>query len=238
MLLAAATDLELGPLLDLLEARPSAHAPHPGGAAGWPRLRHGAIDGQLVDVVTTGVGKANAAAATALAIERTRPRAVLLCGIGGAYRGAGLAVGDVALATAEVHLDTGVGFGEAWRGMDELGFALVEGPPARFNRFDLDDARVRALARRLGVHACTFGTAEAVTADAIQAEALQRRHGVCVESMEGAAAAQVALALGVPFLEVRGISNEVGDRERDRWDVPAAVRNACRAARTLLTWDV
>lgn len=199
-------------------------------------MRHGAIDGQLVDIVTTGVGKANAAAATALAIARTRPRAVLLCGIGGAYRGAGLAVGDVALAVAEVHLDSGVGFGEAWRGMDELGFPLVEGPPARFNRLDLDAERVRALARRLGVRACAFGTAEAVTADAVQAEALQRRHGVCVESMEGAAAAQVALALGIPFVELRGVSNEVGDRDRTRWDVPRAVRNACQATRTLLPW--
>jgi futalosine hydrolase len=40
--------------------------------------------------------------------------------------------------------------------------------------------------------------------------------------MEGAAAAQVAELHGIPWLEVRGISNIVEDRDIEKWDIPKA----------------
>jgi futalosine hydrolase len=48
------------------------------------------------------------------------------------------------------------------------------------------------------------------------------RWGALAESMEGAAAAHVCALYGVPFLEVRGISNLVTDRDRDSWQVRRA----------------
>jgi futalosine hydrolase len=50
------------------------------------------------------------------------------------------------------------------------------------------------------------------------------------ESMEGAAAAHVCALYGVPFLELRGISNMVVDRDRGSWKVEAAVSVAGEAA--------
>ncbi|MFO7546036.1 MAG: futalosine hydrolase [Trueperaceae bacterium] len=232
MLVLAATERELGPLLEALVERDPQERQD--GAPSWPPHRHGTIDGTQVSLVTTGVGKVNAAAAGALAIERFRPRTVLQTGIGGAYAGTGLRLGDVALAASEVHLDTGVGHGEAWQGMESLGYALLPGPPPRYNRLDLDTALMRSLARVLDVPAVVFGTAEAVTADAATADALHRRHGVSVESMEGAAVAQVALAMGVAFFELRGVSNVVGDRDRGNWNVAEAIRASCARARAAL----
>lgn len=232
MLVLAATQRELGPLLEaLVDAEPPGRRD---GGPLWFLHRHGAIDDTRVTLVITGVGKVNAAAATALAIERFAPRAVLQVGIGGAYGGSGLGAGDVALATFEVHLDTGVGHGVDWQDMASLGFPLLPGPPPRYNRLDLDPALTRRLAHDLGVPAVGFGTAEAVTADAATAALLQRRHGVAVESMEGAAAAHVALAMGVPFVELRGVSNVVGDRDRRNWDVARAVHEASVRARAAL----
>jgi futalosine hydrolase len=40
--------------------------------------------------------------------------------------------------------------------------------------------------------------------------------------MEGVAAAQVAELHHVPWLEVRGISNIVEDRDPGKWDIPKA----------------
>ena len=56
----------------------------------------------------------------------------------------------------------------------------------------------------------------------------QRTGGIC-ENMEGAAVAQICRLYQVPFLELRGISNRVGNRDLDRWDLPAAARIAQRA---------
>jgi futalosine hydrolase len=233
VLVLAATERELGPLLAALVDPESGGRRD--GTPSWPPHRRGTIDDTCVTLVATGVGKVNAAAASALAVERFAPRVVLQTGIAGAYEGSGLGLGDVALAASEVHLDTGVGHGAAWQGMETLGFPLLPGPPPRYNRFDLDTGLTRRLARDLDVAAVGFGTAEAVTADAATAAELRRRHGVAVESMEGAAVAQVALAMGVTFVELRGVSNVVGDRDHRNWDVDRAVHAACARTRAALS---
>jgi futalosine hydrolase len=51
--------------------------------------------------------------------------------------------------------------------------------------------------------------------------------------MEGAAAAHVCALYGVPFLELRGISNMVGDRDRSTWLIDQAAETAGRAALVL-----
>ena len=44
-----------------------------------------------------------------------------------------------------------------------------------------------------------------------------------VESMEGAAFFYACLAAGVPFVEIRSISNLVEPRNREAWDLPLAI---------------
>jgi nucleoside phosphorylase len=54
-----------------------------------------------------------------------------------------------------------------------------------------------------------------------------------VEAMEGFGVLRAAGLAGVPAIEVRSVSNPVSERDRDRWDVTAAV-DALRAALPLL----
>jgi len=46
--------------------------------------------------------------------------------------------------------------------------------------------------------------------------------------MEGAAIAHTTLLFDTPFLEVRGISNMVEDRDISKWDIPRAVEMSQR----------
>jgi futalosine hydrolase len=55
-----------------------------------------------------------------------------------------------------------------------------------------------------------------------------------MESMEGAAAAHVAALYQVPMVEIRAASNRVGDRDKTRWDIPAAVQTVADICDTLL----
>lgn len=59
-----------------------------------------------------------------------------------------------------------------------------------------------------------------------------RYDGIC-ENMEGAAAAHVSVANDIPFVEIRGISNQVVDRDLSQWDLPLAIRH-CRQAVELI----
>lgn len=230
LLLLCATEREAAPTVSALATAPE--------SGPWGLAWQGRIGAEAVVLAIPGVGKVNTAAALALAVQRWLPRAVLQFGIGGAYVGSFLSVGMVALASAEVHVDCGAGRGEAWRDLEALGFPLLTGPPPRYNEIPTDAALTAAVAERLRLPAVRFATSERVTEDLDEAERLQRRHDVSIESMEGAAAAQVCLALGVPFAELRAVSNIVGERDRAAWDVRGAVRGANEAVAAALGEEV
>ena len=56
--------------------------------------------------------------------------------------------------------------------------------------------------------------------------------------MEGAAAAHVCALYGVPFLELRAMSNRVEKRDREQWDLVGAVARAQEAAARLLESEI
>ncbi len=168
-----------------------------------------------------GVAKVNTAAGLALALHTLKPDRVIQFGIGGAFAEAGLELGQVAAATQETHLDTGVQLEHDWQGMETLGFPLLGD---YYNTLPTDAELTQTLITLTGATPGVFGTSETVTGNRAGASALYERFEVAVESMEGAAAAQVCIALGVPFAELRGISNMVGERDKARWDIGGAVK--------------
>ena len=58
---------------------------------------------------------------------------------------------------------------------------------------------------------------------AVRGNELAARFNAICENMEGAAAAQVCTLYEVPFLELRGISNLVEDRNTARVEAPAGL---------------
>jgi len=215
-LLVTATGLEAAPLKNALPWQP---LPFPLGELSE-------LPARGVYLAHLGVAKVNMAAGLALALHTLSPERVVQFGIGGAFAGSGLELGQVAVATQETHLDTGVQLENDWHDMTTLGFPLL-GP--YYNTFPTDAELTRTLAALTGAVPCTFGTSETVTGSSSGGEVLRERFGVAVESMEGAAAAQVCAAFGVPFAELRGVSNVVGERDKTRWVLPEAVRAVNRA---------
>jgi futalosine hydrolase len=55
-----------------------------------------------------------------------------------------------------------------------------------------------------------------------------------VESMEGAAFMYACLVAGIPFAQVRAVSNRVERRNRDAWNIAGAVQELGRVALHLL----
>lgn len=178
-----------------------------------------------------GVAKVNTAAGLALALHTLAPERVVQFGIGGAFSGSGLALGQLAVATQETHMDTGVQLERDWHDMASLGFPLVGD---LYNTFTTDPTLTRTLRALTDAVSCAFGTSETVTGSFARAKVVYERFSVAVESMEGAAAAQVCTALSVPFAELRAVSNVVGERDKTRWVIPGAVRSANQAVLSYL----
>ena len=75
------------------------------------------------------------------------------------------------------------------------------------------------------------------SATATEAVACERRDlfpGAVAEDMEGFAVALACRLAGVPLAIVRGISNAVGDRRFERWQMPEAMDAAYLVAADLL----
>ncbi len=172
------------------------------------------------DLVLTGVGKANAAGASARTLDPSRHAAAINLGVAGALPGPSAPpIGGLLLATASVFADDGLATPEGFVTQADMGF-----PPADLPGVELpgDPAMLLALAALEAVSARIATVSTCSGTDALAAE-IARRTGAAAEAMEGAAAALVARRLGVPFAEVRAISNTTGDRPSQRWDLHAAL---------------
>jgi futalosine hydrolase len=187
-------------------------------AGGFPEE----IGGRAIAQIVTGVGPVNAAFGLTRFLSRNTVGGVIVCGVGGAYPGFGLEIGDVVCAESETYGDLGADSPDGFLDMQALRFPVIPGERPLFNRLPLD---LFPAPRRAPFVTCTT-----CTGTVAQAETLVRRTGGAVESMEGAAIVHVARLMGVPVGEVRGISNTVGNRDRGAW----RLNEAAAAARTTL----
>lgn len=183
-----------------------------------------------VHLAHLGIGKVNTAAGLALAIKTLKPSSVIQFGIGGAYINSFLSIGMVMAATQDIHVDSGVRTTEGWQSMEQVGFALLQKNRQRyFNSFPTDPTLTQFFIDALGISTGTFATSETITGTFDESVVIEARHDASIESMEGAAAAQVCLALGLPFAEIRSVSNIVGERDKKNWNIPKAVQRVNEA---------
>jgi nucleoside phosphorylase len=146
-----------------------------------------------------GVGPVEAAAATATELALRRTAAVLHVGLAG---GRGLAPGTLVVGSESRYCDLAAA----------IPVVDCERPhPALLERVvtALPDAELLPI----GTSAAVGGVP----------------HDVSVEAMEGFGVLRAAARAGVPAVEVRAVSNEVGEPERARWDVGTGLE-ALRAA--------
>jgi futalosine hydrolase len=204
------------------------------------QMVYGQMYGKSVVLVETGIGTTNTAQALTAVLEGSSARLVIQLGIGGAFVSGGLEVGDIAVASEEILGEFGVVDETGWSDGETIGIPLLDGPPPIFNRIPLDQSTMgraveaaESISEKSGCSARSgsFLTVQNVTGTNEQADLLDKRFGALCENMEGAGAAQVSALYGVPFAEVRGISNRVEKRDLSKWDIPLA---ASRAQDTVL----
>lgn len=201
-----------------------------------PYITTGRIGSSKVVHVSSGIGIANASHAATVLIERFGPSRIVVFGIGGAYPGSRLQVGEVVLAEREVYADAGVLLKDGMRGMEEIGIEfLKKGPRRYFNEFPLDTRLLKRALRSLrGLRTGVFATVNASTGTLGRAREIRRRTGAICENMEGAAVAHICARYGMPVAELRGISNEVSLRDTAKWNKEAASENCQRALIVLM----
>jgi futalosine hydrolase len=184
---------------------------------------------QNVEIRAIGIGPVEAAAATARALATTRYQFVINAGIGGAFRGRAT-LGDAVVVTHEAFAELGF--------EDGADVALPRG--VRLIRTIAADPLMLARLRALPYPQARGVTVASITTSDARARALTERYDATVESMEGFAVLRAAALAGVRAVEIRGISNYVGERTRSEWNFrrgATAAREALEAALDLLATE-
>lgn len=199
----------------------------------------GRIGGQAVRLLVSGPGMANTVQGLTAAIEKDRPALILQTGCGGGFSQAGIQIGDVAIASME----TDVHLGLERQGPDAtpgaLPFPVIQKPGQElFNQYPValeignaaaQSLKTAAVAVGVKVHMGPFVTVATVTTTSARSDQLHRHFGALIENMEGAGAAHVAALYDLPFLEIRAVSNRVGDRDKRRWNLPLSFKRCAQA---------
>ena len=213
------TALEAGPFLGMVESGVES-------VIGRRGCITGRVSGREVTVCISGIGQANTAQAVTAIIERCEPDLIILAGCAGAFAESGLAVGDVAAASSETFAELGIHTTDGFIGFETTGLPIIERDGVKY----YSTFPTRGIG---GIKSGPFLTVASITGTRERAAELYARYGAVCENMEGGAAAQVALLYGVSFIEIRGISNIVGERDKTNWDIPLAVGNC---AKTLMEY--
>jgi len=223
LVLQGAMDAEVKKLVSALN---NASETQVGGWTFWS----GTLDGYPVVVSKTMKGMSNAAAATAIAVERYRPVAIINQGTAGGHQ-PDLHVLDIVLGVESVNLGaiktafrtTGAGVNtEDWKPLDLLrteGSAGMDPLALTMRRFR-GDGRLLDVARSVGssyskgrVLDGVIGSADVWNSELDRIARFHREFGTSVEEMETASAAQVAASFQIPFLGIRVLSNNITDGE-------------------------
>ena len=232
IIIAAATYGEAAALIKRIQ-KPSALR------VGGRETVSGHIAGKPVKILITGQGLVNTVQALTASVENSSPCLIVQTGCAGAFKEAGLKIGDIGIATEEIDTHLGIEPENVNRPLIELPFPVT-------TRNDLDIKNRYPLDNRLVDQACKsiknipggkdisfkkgpFITVSTITATDKRAERLYKWFAPCMENMEGSGAAHIAIHYGIPFLEVRCASNFVGKRDLDSWNLPLAFERGALA---------
>jgi futalosine hydrolase len=173
-----------------------------------------------VERLVTGVGMVATAAAVARALAGSEYELALNIGVCGTFDRS-LALGCVVHVVSDRMSELGAEDGDAFLSIEELGLPAAAGvtnhaPP-----------KIDALDRLPKVTGITVNT---VHGNQHSIDAIARRFKPQVETMEGAAFMLCCQEAGVPYAQVRAISNVVERRDKASWTLAEAIANLGAAA--------
>lgn len=181
------------------------------------------------DHLITGVGAPVSVYQIAKRLHQMDYDLVIQAGIAGSFT-THLRLGEVVLVEKDSFADIGVLEKNQFTTVFEMGLAGSNDFP--FNNGwlvnDQMDLFGAAFKRVAGV------TVNSITAAPESAKHLVEKWNPGIESMEGAALHFVCLQEKIPFLQIRGISNYVGERNKAAWKLKEAIDNVNTALESVV----
>ena len=211
ILLAAATTFEIEPTMALLEKQDFIFNNHE------------------VEVLITGIGQVSATYLLTYNLHNKKPDLVIQAGIAGSFS-TELLPGQTILIKQDTFGDVGMEEKEIFTTAFDAGFANK-------NDFPFTDGWL--VNKHPSLNGTSFTVVKAITINKVTDSLTQKAQLINIfspqiETMEGAALHYVCIQENVPFVQIRSISNEVGERDKNKWKVKEAIENLNEGLQKLL----
>jgi futalosine hydrolase len=127
--------------------------------------------------------------------------------------------------------DMGVYENNGYHDVFELGLAEKNMPPfeqgAIVNHHDI-------LMEAVSLPAVSAVSVNEISTSTEKINLFTEKYKAAIESMEGASLHYVCTMQQIPFIQIRGISNLVGERDKTKWKIPEALLAATNACINLI----
>jgi len=173
-----------------------------------------------IDVLVSGVGLPSAMYHLQKRMQQLDYDLIIQAGIAGSFSRK-IELGQ----TVWVRQDT---FGDLGTEEKEKFSSIFDSGLAGKNEFPFTDGWLvnnNELTKKIDPNSVTAVTVNKVTDSELQEQQIIKRFDPDIESMEGAALHYVCLQENIPFLQLRAISNFVGERDKTKWKMKEAINN-------------
>ncbi|MBK8087040.1 MAG: futalosine hydrolase [Chitinophagaceae bacterium] len=192
-----------------------------------PFIEHCRISDKLnyidleLDFLITGVGSINTTYALMKHLQVKKPDVIIMAGIAGAMSKK-LNLGDVVVIKEEALADLGVQEKDGYKDVFDL--KLLASNKFPFTKKKLVNSFSTLMERTL-LPTVNSITVNQITSSKKTAELYSKKYKAAIENMEGAALHLVCIKENIPFVQIRSISNYVGERNKKKWELKEAVEN-------------
>lgn len=204
ILLCAATEKELAPSINYLKTTDNA---------------------QEIDILITGVGLNSCTYHLTKQIYIKPPSFIIQAGAAGSL-GKSLRLGEVVIVENDQTGDEGVMEKNKFKSLFQLGLRDENNFP--WQQRKLINSKIE-LFKDVGFQIVNGVTVNEITTDKSRIDYYKKKLGANIETLEGAALHYVSLMENIPFLQLRSISNYVGERDKSKWMLAESIINLSTA---------
>jgi futalosine hydrolase len=178
----------------------------------------------------TGVGAISTVYHLMELLKKEKFELIIQVGIAGSFDH-GLSLGTAVNIEKEVLAEMGVQENNEYKDIFRLNLAdLNERPFTDGALFNTN----QHLLSKTGLINTTGVTNNTISTDEMIIDRYKKKYMASIESMEGAAFHYVGIMQSIPFIQIRGISNYVGERNKQQWKIKEALHAANEACQHLL----
>jgi futalosine hydrolase len=198
LLLCASTEFEIRPVIDFINTQKTTN----------------------ITVLITGVGMMATTYSLSRAIYQKRADFIIQAGVGGCLDKR-LPLSKVVFIENESLGDLGVEENASFKTLFDLRLLDRNTFPWRDGKLSNNIGALKST----GLTIADGVTVNEISTDSTRIDYYTNQLNASVESMEGAALHYVALQENIPFLQMRSLSNFVGERDKSKWVMDVAIAN-------------